>query len=481
MNRTQDLWRWSARDLSSAFRRKDLSPMEALQTCLSRLESVNPLVNAVISRDDEAAREAAAASERRWQAGKPLSALDGVPLTVKDNIPVRGLPATWGSRLYAGFVPERDELPVDRLRAAGAVILGKTNVPEFTLQGYTDNRVFGPTRNPWNLGLTPGGSSGGAVAAVASGIGPLAIGTDGGGSIRRPSSHTGLVGLKPSVGRVARCDGFPAILLNCEVIGPIARTVDDVVMAMEIMAVADPRDPLSARYADRPFAVGPARKCRILYVETFGDAPVDPEIRASVALAADRLDVLGHRVERAGRFTLVDAINERVWPVISQAGLAWLLERHPGWQGQISEGLEPLAEAGRNLSASAFVGALDTIAETSRALSELFQDYDLILTPSAAALPWGARDIFPPTIDGRSVGPRGHAVFTAFANAAGLPAMNLPSAPSRAGPPIGFQLVGPQGADPLLCAVARGYEDAHSWADRWPSLPVDRGPDQPAI
>ncbi len=470
MNRTQDLWRWSARDLSSAFRRKEVSPVEALQACLARLETVNPLINAVVSRDDGTARAAAEASERRWRDGAPLSALDGVPLTVKDNIPVRGMPATWGSRLYADFVPDRDELPVDRLRAGGAVIVGKTNVPEFTLQGYTDNRVFGPTRNPWNRDLTPGGSSGGAVAAVAAGIGPLAIGTDGGGSIRRPSSHTGLVGLKPSVGRVARCDGFPAILLDCEVIGPIARTVDDVVMAMEIMAVPDPRDPLSARYAGRPFAVGPAERCRILHVETFGDAPVDPEIRASVALAADRLAALGHRVERVGRFTLVDAVNEKVWPVISQTGLAWLLERHPGWQGRISKGLEPLAEAGRTLTATALLGALDTIAETRRALSGLFQDYDLILTPSAAALPWKAQDVFPPTIDGREVGPRGHAVFTAFANAAGLPAISLPSAASRSGLPIGFQLVGPQGTDALLCAVARGYEEVHPWADRWPTL-----------
>lgn len=472
MDNTHELWRWSASDLSAAFRRKEVTPVEALQSCLERLESVNPRINAVVNHDAAAAREAAVASERRWREGEALSALDGVPLTVKDNIPVRGLPATWGSRLYADFVPERDELPVERLRAAGAVIVGKTNVPEFTLQGYTDNRVFGPTRNPWNLDLTPGGSSGGAVAAVAAGIGPLAIGTDGGGSIRRPSSHTGLVGLKPSVGRVARCDGFPVILLNCEVIGPIARTVDDVVMAMQVMAVADPRDPLSARYAGQPFAVGPAPRCRILHVETFGDAPVDPDIRASVGQAADRLAALGHRVERADRFTLVDAVNERVWPVISQAGLAWLLQQHPGWQGKISQALEPMAEAGRAFSATDVFGALDTMADTNRALSELFQDYDLILTPSAAALPWAAREVFPPTIDGQPVGPRGHALFTAFANAAGLPAMSLPASPSRTGLPIGFQLVGPQGADPLLCAVARAYEDAHPWADRWPPLPV---------
>ena len=170
---------------------------------------------------------AAAASEKRWLERAPIGPLDGVPLTVKDNILVRGLRATWGSKLYANYVPETDELPIARLRDAGAIILGKTNCPEFTLQGYTDNLLFGPTRNPWNLELTPGGSSGGAVAAVSAGIGPMAIGTDGGGSIRRPASHTGLVGLKPSRGRVPRCDGFPAILLHLETLGPMTRKVAD--------------------------------------------------------------------------------------------------------------------------------------------------------------------------------------------------------------------------------------------------------------
>ena len=147
-------------------------------------------------------------SEARWRAGTPLSQLDGVPITVKDNMVVRGMRSTWGSALYSEFMPDADELPVARLRAAGAVIFGKTNCPEFTVQGYTDNLLFGPTRNPWNLALTPGGSSGGAVAAVSAGLCPIALATDGGGSIRRPASYTGLVGLKPSRGRVARAEGF---------------------------------------------------------------------------------------------------------------------------------------------------------------------------------------------------------------------------------------------------------------------------------
>src|SRR4029079_1523772 len=158
------------------------------EATLARIEDVNPHLNAIVTLDLAGARAAADASTRRWRNGEPLGPLDGVPVTIKDSIWVRGLRTTWGSSLYADFIPDSDEAPVARLREAGAVILGKTNVPQFTLQGYTDNCLFGPTRNPWDLALTPGGSSGGAVAAVASGMGPLALGTDGGGSIRRPSA-----------------------------------------------------------------------------------------------------------------------------------------------------------------------------------------------------------------------------------------------------------------------------------------------------
>src|SRR6266436_6284764 len=213
------LWQRSASEITKGYKCGDSSPVEVVDSVLDRIEKVNPLVNAIVTLDVEGARTAARESKSRWRDGKAAGPLDGVPITVKDNILVRGMRATWGSKLYADFVPTSDELPIARLRSGGAIVLGKTNCPEFTLQGYTDNLLFGPTRNPWNLALTPGGSSGGAAAAVCAGLGSIAIGTDGGGSIRRPASHTGLVGLKPSRGRVPRCDGFPAILLDFETIG----------------------------------------------------------------------------------------------------------------------------------------------------------------------------------------------------------------------------------------------------------------------
>src|SRR3954464_9546762 len=234
-----------ARSLAGFFARRALSPVEALEAILARIARLNPRLNAIVALDEAGARAAARASEARWQAGTPLSPLDGVALTVKDNIAVAGLPCAWGSPIFRDFVPERDELPVARARAAGMVVLGKTNVPEFTLQGYTDNTVYGVTRNPWNLALTPGGSSGGAVAAVASGLGPLALGTDGGGSIRRPASHAGLVGLKPSIGRGPRCDGLTARLLALEPQGPMARTTAALVAVLALLSPPDARDPAS--------------------------------------------------------------------------------------------------------------------------------------------------------------------------------------------------------------------------------------------
>src|SRR6202008_835699 len=262
-------WELTAAELVAGYASGKFTPRDALAEVLARIEAVNPKINAIVTLDPDGARKAADASTARWKSGASLGAVDCVPLTVKDNIPVRGMRATWGSRLYADWLPEKDELPIAKLRAGGAIILGKTNCPEFTLQGYTDNLLFGVTRNPWHLALTPGGSSGGAVAAVASGLGPIAVGTDGGGSIRRPAAHAGLVGLKPSRDAVARADGFPVILLDCEVIGPIARTV------------ADARALFHALAGTAPPALTP-RAQRILYVKQFGGSPVDPEIAANV-------------------------------------------------------------------------------------------------------------------------------------------------------------------------------------------------------
>jgi aspartyl-tRNA(Asn)/glutamyl-tRNA(Gln) amidotransferase subunit A len=454
----QPLWQLSAGELADAYGRGTVTPAAVLDATLRRLDEVNPRINAVVTLDRDGAWAAASESTRRWREGRALGPLDGVPLTIKDNILAKGLRATWGSRLYADYVPQHDEEPVARVRSAGAVILGKTNVPEFTLQGYTDNALFGVTRNPWNLALTPGGSSGGAVAAVASGIGPLALCTDGGGSIRRPAAHTGLVGFKPSRGMVPRGEGFPAILYNFEVVGPVARTVGDVVLAMNVIGGSAWREPRAG---------GLERPLRILHAATFEDAPVDPVIVQAVVDTAALFKQAGHHVEYAARFDRAKPIGA-IWPVISATGLAWLLSKHEGAETKISPAMADMARAGATYSAADYLASLDAIGTLKREFDALFAQFDVLLTPTTAAMPWPAAETHPTEIAGKQVGPRGHAVFTPFANALGLPAISLPCRAQPNAMPIGFQLCAAEGQDALLLSLAREYERAFGQDFAWP-------------
>ncbi len=459
------VWRLGIVELSAMLEQRELSPVELLDLTLARIERINPRLNAIISQDRHA-RAAAKESESRIARDQARSPLEGIPITVKDNILVRGLPATWGSELYRDFVPDRDELPVARLREAGAVILGKTNVPEFTLEGYTDNPLFGVTRNPWNIDLTPGGSSGGGVASVAAGLTAGTVGTDGGGSIRRPASHAGLVGMKPSTGLVARDHGFPQILLDFEVIGPITRTVADTSLLLKIMAGPARRDRKSLLAAPSPASPEPVR---MLYVPRFGDNPVDPEIAESCAAAAGALQSLGCRVEQGPLPFDADSLNA-IWPLFGQVGVAHLLEEKPNGEKQVGERLLKMAAEGRRIPAHRYLAAIEQVDQFRRAMRDVFETWDVIMTPSAAALPWPAAQPYPTEIDGKPVGPRGHAVFTGWVNACGHPAINLPATPSVNGLPIGFQLVGDFGADWLLLDLASRYESAHPWLDRWPAV-----------
>jgi aspartyl-tRNA(Asn)/glutamyl-tRNA(Gln) amidotransferase subunit A len=454
-------WQLTATQLAAGFRDAAFTPTQALEACLARSAEVNPRLNALIALDAEGATHAAEQSSARWRAGCALGALDGVPVTIKDNLHVRGLPTHWGSRALAGLVAERDELPVAKLRDAGAVIFGKTNVPEFTMQGYTGNPVFGATGNPWNPALTPGGSSGGAVALVAAGGCPIALGTDGGGSIRRPASHTNLVGLKPSRGRVPRAGGLPPVFLDFEVAGPLARCVDDVAAVLQVIGCG--AVPASA-----------AAPARILYIPHFGDHPVDPAIAALTGVAARQLAALGHEVTTADRFDTAEPVNQR-WPLLSQVGLAWLVAHpqalsatRPFDPASFGPAMQANAAAGGDASALALFDLLFEVERLRAELARLFERYDFLLTPAAAALPWPAGETHPTRIGGREVGPRGHAVFAGFVNAAGLPAIALPCGFAQ-GLPVGLQLVAREGGDDALLALARAFERAHPW-QRFPEL-----------
>lgn len=465
MSADHDIWRAGAGGLAAFYAARRCTPVDVVSCFIERIDRIDPLLNAFVSINPRL-REEAGESARRLAEGSPRGPLEGIPVAVKDNIVAAGMPTAWGSRVLAEKISEKDELPISRLRKAGALILGKTNLPEFAVEGYTANDAFGVTRNPWDTRLTPGGSSGGSVAAVAAGLAPVAIGTDGGGSLRRPAGYTGLFGFKPGIGRAARADGLPQVLLDFEVVGPLTRSVSDALLLEGVMKGADRRDPTSrARIAARK-----ARsRYRILFVPRFGAAPCDPSIAAAVSRAAGRFVDLGHEVSEGSLPLDIDSLAG-VWPKIPQSGLAWLRRQWPEMRTLSNPKYLAMADEGEKVSASDLLNILEIVKALRSATSEAFGKIDFILTPSAAAMPWPAEDVFPEVIDRQAVGPRGHAVYTGWVNAAGLPAFAAPAPTPNGSLPIGFQLVGDLGTEDLLFRLARDYEEAEPWADRWPDI-----------
>jgi len=440
-----DLLALDAHDLVALYRTGEATPVDAAEAALARIGLLDGQINAM-THINVAARAEAEASARRWRVGRPLSPLDGAPVTVKDNLAVAGQPATFGSPAFRDFVPGRDELPVARVRAAGAVFLGKTNLPEFALEGYTDNALFGATGNPQNPALTPGGSTGGGAASVAAHFAPIALGTDGGGSLRRPAAHCGLVGLKTSIGRIPRRGGLPQLLLDFEVAGGLTRTVRDTRALFEIMAGPDA---LVVESLSLPAPAAREGPLRVLAVERFADAPLDPAIGRSFRAFVDRLAALGHAVEAGPPPLAIEPLAE-AWPEIGRAHLARLFAERPDVAAAASPKYRAMAEEGARVTGARLLAILELVARARAEAALAFQRIDVIVTPAIAALAWPKRESHPTEIDGRAVGPRGHAVYTGWVNAAGLPALALPAEPAPDGRLIGVQLVAAFGADRRL-------------------------------
>lgn len=450
-------WTLDARALALSYREGRHTPETALEDLLARIRRFNPRINAIVRLHPQL-QEQVRASTERLQRGAPLGPLDGIPVAIKDNILTADMPTSWGTAALMDRPGAVDETCVARLRSAGAILLGKTNLPEFALEGYTSNRICGTTRNPWNTDLTPGGSSGGAVAGLAAAFFPLALGTDGGGSVRRPASHTGVIGLKPSIGAVARVHSLPSLLLDFEVIGPLARNLDDLRLLFDVIRGPDPLDPRSFAL-ESPVSSGPLR---ILYVPRIGNAPVDPVIAHSVARGAQIFADLGHAVSEGSFPFDIEAVN-RFWPIIGQVGLAALFDLDRAVCEHATEKYRQMGKLGAGVDAKTFLAGLQGIEAFRQDCARFFSETDVILTPAAAALPWPAEQAFPPLIDGREAGPRGHAVFTGWVNAAGHPGISLPCRPSPEGLPIGLQLIAARGADLQLLALAGQYAERVPW------------------
>jgi aspartyl-tRNA(Asn)/glutamyl-tRNA(Gln) amidotransferase subunit A len=454
------LWRLGVAETHSLYLSGEATPLDMLDAVLQRVEDVNPRINAFAFLDAPGAHAAATQSAQRWRTHAILGPLDGVVLTIKDNITVAGLPCSWGTEVFRDFVPNRDEVPVARLREAGAIILGKTTVSEFSNgRGIVSTRRFGTTRNPWRTTLTTGSSSAGSAASVACGFGAAALGTDGGGSIRLPASHCGLVGLKPSAGRVARAYGLPVILGGREVIGPLARSTADLALLLQVIAKRHPSDGASWGFPDAavdiPIPQPPSQ--RVLYMKQVGLHAVASEVAAACDQVAATLVDLGHLVE-VGEPPFDMAAQMRS-SVITQGGMAWLL-RGKEWKGRVDDYYARVAEAGANLTAADYIDAVEALREVQAQIGWAFERWDLILSPVTGGLP-GPAD---------QPAPADYSAYTSVANTAGVPAIAIPGAPSPDGLPIGFQLVGPFGAENLLLAMAAQYEQRCPWRDRWPPI-----------
>jgi aspartyl-tRNA(Asn)/glutamyl-tRNA(Gln) amidotransferase subunit A len=456
MSTGQDIAYASATSLLELYRTKALSPVEVTQFLLDRLDRLQPKLNAFCIVDRGGALAAARASEERWRRGEAARRLDGAPVTIKDLMLMRGFPTLRGSRLADPHQDWSEDAPaVARLREAGAVILGKTTTPEFGWKALGDSPLTGITRNPWDLTRTPGGSSAGAAAACAAGIGPLHLGSDGAGSIRIPAAFTGIFGLKPSFGRVP---AYPLSAMGLLAhLGPIARTVGDVALMLNVLSAPDHRDSYALPPEDTDYRdgiEGGVRGWRIAYSPTLGYAKVDPEIADAVAKAIRQFETLGAIVEE------VDAIfpspREALFTLWA-AGAAKLLDGYSADQrALVDPGLVATAADGERIRAVDYLGADLVRTELGQQMAAFHQKYDLLLTPMmpVPALPVG-QDLNDPESERHWID---WSPFSYPFNMTRQPAASIPCGLTRAGLPIGLQIVGPLYADAKVLRAARAYE-----------------------
>jgi aspartyl-tRNA(Asn)/glutamyl-tRNA(Gln) amidotransferase subunit A len=456
--------------LAAMIRTKKISPVEVVATTLARIEKLNPRLNAYVTVVADEARARAKAAERALtRRSATLGPLHGVPYSVKDLVVTKGVRTTFGTPLHRDNVPTEDAPIVARMTAAGGIMIGKTNTPTFGWIGATHNLLFGVTRNPWDLERTPGGSSGGASAAVAGGLAPLAVGTDGGGSIRIPASFAGIFGHKPSYGRIPIHPVSGAWSLSH--VGPMTRTVADAALMMNVCAGPDERDQYSlpGERVDYLKAIkGSIKGLRVAYTDDPGFAEaVDPEVRATCAKAARAFRELGCRVE-----TVEPAwpSPRDAWKQIFCGGIATRMAPYRDRRSEIEPGLLDIIEETLAEPPTRYVQAwFDRLAwwQHPRAL---FETYDLLLTPTVACPPFEADREGPGKVDGRDVDRYGWIPFTYPFNATGQPACSIPAGFSRDGLPIGLQIVGRRFDDVTVLRAAAAFERMRPWAKTQPPL-----------
>ncbi|MDA0734527.1 MAG: amidase [Chloroflexi bacterium] len=468
----QELCFASATELRQKIDAKEVSIVELTELFYRRIEEFNPKLNAYLALCHDQAIAEAKLAQDKIQQGESVGPLHGIPISIKDLELTKGITSTLGSAVFRDRVPDVDSVVVERVRQAGAIILGKTNTPEFGQSGTTENLLGDACRNPWDTERTAGGSSGGAAAALAAGLCTLATGSDGGGSIRIPASFSGVFGIKPSQGRVPRYGGYGRSASNqLSQSGPMSRTVADTALLLQVLAGTDLRDPASTRAVPDDYSQhlnGDVKGWRIAWSPDFGYAGVDPEVLRVTEQAARVFEELGASVEETN-LKLEDPFPAffDIFATGTYAAYGHLLEKH---RDDFTHYVRSTLERAATLTASDLSRALLRVDQLRRQMEIFFDQYDLLLSPTMAvtAFPIGQR---PTVIGGKQVDPFwGYVPFTFPINMTGQTASSVPCGFSSEGMPIGLHIVGPWGAEARVLQAAAAFELARPWAQHRPPV-----------
>jgi len=469
----EELYRKSAFELAALIRAHQLKPSELMESTLARIEAVNPKINAFCALRADQAMAEARALDHKLARREEVGALAGLPLGVKDLEDTAGMPTTFGSVPFKDYMPEGDSVQVARLKAAGAIVVGKTNTPEFGATGFTRNMLFGVTRNPWNLERTPGGSSGGSGAAIAAAMVPLATGSDGGGSIRIPASYTGCFGFKASHGRIP----MPMMMgltdwVDTTVPGPLTRTVRDAAMHLDATVGYHPMDPDSLPHPGISYLAileRLPRKLRVAFHPDFGHAIVQRDVMREVVKAVDAFKQLGYSVD-----VLDDDVPEigLEWMRLSAAySYACIFDRIEAHRAEFGRAFLAGAESALRLGWDKVAAAQRKRTELNRWCQSVFERYDLLLTPTLPSEAFGAGGPPPKEIDGKPLPDILSAVmFTYPFNMSGHPAASVRAGMTDSGLPCGLQIVAERHRDDLVLQAAYAYEQARPWNNHWPEI-----------
>ncbi len=463
----------SACEMAAAVKKKKLSPVEVVDAVLARIDKINPKVNAYCTVVPEMARERARQAETEVMKGERIGPLHGVPVSIKDLTLTSGIRTTWGSKIYQNFVPQEDALVVQRLKTAGAIILGKTNTPEFGAGANTYNAVFGATHNPWNLSYTCGGSSGGSAVALACGLGPLATGSDLGGSLRIPASFCGVVGFRTSAGLVPIYPGLTG-WDTLAVEGPMARRVKDIALMLSATAGADERSPISFPVDTREFLAAVKRPdikgLRVAWSPDLKVTAVDHEVEKVAGAAARRFAELGCAVEQdEPDFSGVQQIIHVTRALRMVTLHAEKLEK---WRDQVNPNLVWNIEQGFPLTSSQVGEADKGRTALYHRVRQFFEKYDLLLTPTVAVPPFPQEMIYPKEINGKPIKNYQEWLYLTYAlTITSLPVISVPCGFTSQGLPVGLQIVGRRLAEGTVLKAAAAFEEMAPWEDKRP--PVD--------